>query len=117
MRRLRFFNLATNRTQCMLAACAYNLRTMIGALYPMRGGQESVQNPEDRPPEPENASQGRRNRPQAFKKAHQPTKRNFAPRAKLSPKQVWLAIGREGLASEIRRYAHSHRPLHRKPAQ
>lgn len=34
MRRLRFFNLATNRTQCMLAACAYNLRTMIGALYP-----------------------------------------------------------------------------------
>ncbi|RWM79642.1 MAG: IS5 family transposase [Mesorhizobium sp.] len=34
MRRMRFFNLATNRTQCMLAACAYNLRTMIGALYP-----------------------------------------------------------------------------------
>ncbi|MER9295637.1 transposase, partial [Mesorhizobium sp. M0621] len=34
MRRLRFFNLATNRTQCMLAACAYNLRTMIGVLYP-----------------------------------------------------------------------------------
>jgi transposase, IS5 family len=26
MRRLRFFNLAANRTQCMLAACAYNLR-------------------------------------------------------------------------------------------
>lgn len=40
-------------------------------------------------------------RPQAFKMAHQPTKRNFAPRAKLSLKQVWLAIGREGLASEI----------------
>jgi IS5 family transposase len=34
MRRLRFFNLATNRTQCVLAACAYNLRRMIGALYP-----------------------------------------------------------------------------------
>lgn len=34
MRRLRFFNLAANRTQCMLAACAYNLRTMIGVLYP-----------------------------------------------------------------------------------
>lgn len=34
MRRLRFFNLAANRTQCMLAACAYNLRRMIGALYP-----------------------------------------------------------------------------------
>jgi IS5 family transposase len=34
MRRLRFFNLATNRTHCMLAACAYNLRRMIGALNP-----------------------------------------------------------------------------------
>ncbi|PBC08758.1 hypothetical protein CK230_19585 [Mesorhizobium sp. WSM3859] len=34
MRRVRFFNLAANRTQCMLAACAYNLRTMIGALFP-----------------------------------------------------------------------------------
>jgi transposase, IS5 family len=36
MRRLRFFNLATNRTQCVLAACAYNLRRMIGALPPPR---------------------------------------------------------------------------------
>jgi IS5 family transposase len=34
MRRLRFFNLAANRTQCVLAACAYNLRRMMGALYP-----------------------------------------------------------------------------------
>jgi len=34
MRRLRFFNLAANRTQCVLAACAYNLRRAIGALYP-----------------------------------------------------------------------------------
>lgn len=34
MRRMRFFSLAANRTQCTLAACAYNLRTMIGALYP-----------------------------------------------------------------------------------
>jgi transposase, IS5 family len=34
MHRLRFFNLAANRTQCVLAACAYNLRRMIGALYP-----------------------------------------------------------------------------------
>lgn len=37
MRRVRFFNLAANRTQCMLAACAYNLRTMLGAIYPPRG--------------------------------------------------------------------------------
>ncbi|WP_157900521.1 transposase, partial [Mesorhizobium sp. LCM 4577] len=36
MRRVRFFNLAANRTQCMLAACAYNLRTMVGALHPPR---------------------------------------------------------------------------------
>jgi transposase, IS5 family len=34
MRRLRFFGLAANRTQCVLAACAYNLRRMIGVLYP-----------------------------------------------------------------------------------
>lgn len=34
MRRLRFYNLAANRTHCLLAACAYNLRRMIGALYP-----------------------------------------------------------------------------------
>jgi IS5 family transposase len=33
MRRLRFFNLAANRTQCLLAACAY-LRRAIGALSP-----------------------------------------------------------------------------------
>src|SRR5262249_10650932 len=32
MQRLRFFNLAANRTHCVLAACAYNLRRMIGAL-------------------------------------------------------------------------------------
>jgi transposase, IS5 family len=34
MQRLRFFNLATNRAQCVLAACVYNLRRMIGALCP-----------------------------------------------------------------------------------
>lgn len=34
MRRLRFFDRAANRTQCVLAAFAYNLRRMIGALYP-----------------------------------------------------------------------------------
>lgn len=34
MRRLRFFNLAANRTQCMLAACAYNLRRMVSTLHP-----------------------------------------------------------------------------------
>jgi transposase, IS5 family len=34
MRRMRFFNLAANRTQCILAACAYNLRTMIGIVHP-----------------------------------------------------------------------------------
>ena len=34
MRRLRFFNLAANRTQCIIGACAYNLRCMIGVLYP-----------------------------------------------------------------------------------
>ncbi|MGX5829337.1 transposase [Mesorhizobium sp. 43Arga] len=37
MRRMRFFNLAANRTQRMLAACAYNLRTMLEALHPPRG--------------------------------------------------------------------------------
>jgi IS5 family transposase len=34
MRRLRFFKLAANRTQCIIGACAYNLRCMIGVLYP-----------------------------------------------------------------------------------
>lgn len=34
MRRVRFFNLATNRTHCVLAACAYNLRRTLGVLYP-----------------------------------------------------------------------------------
>jgi IS5 family transposase len=34
MRRLRFFNLAANRTHCIIGACAYNLRCMIGVLYP-----------------------------------------------------------------------------------
>ena len=34
MQRLRFFNLAAIRTHCVLAACAYNLRRMIGALCP-----------------------------------------------------------------------------------
>lgn len=32
MRRMRFFNLATNRTQCVLSVCAYNLRRATGAL-------------------------------------------------------------------------------------
>jgi transposase, IS5 family len=36
MRRIRFFNLATNRTQCLLAACAYNLRRTVSALQPPR---------------------------------------------------------------------------------
>lgn len=34
MRRLRFFNLATNRTQCLLAACGYNLRRAATVLHP-----------------------------------------------------------------------------------
>lgn len=34
LRRLRAFNLATNRTQCVLAACAYNLRRALSALTP-----------------------------------------------------------------------------------
>ena len=33
MRRVRFFNLATNRTQCTLAACAYNLRCATGVVF------------------------------------------------------------------------------------
>ena len=33
MRRLRFFSLAANRTHCILAACAYNLRCMASALH------------------------------------------------------------------------------------
>jgi len=36
MRRLRFFNMATNRTQCVLAACGYNLQRVAGILYPQR---------------------------------------------------------------------------------
>ena len=36
MRRLRFFNLATNRTQCMLAGCGYNLQRAAAVLYPRR---------------------------------------------------------------------------------
>ena len=35
MRRLRCFSLAANRTQCLLAACAYNLRRMAGACCPL----------------------------------------------------------------------------------
>jgi IS5 family transposase len=34
MRRLRCFSMAANRTQCLLAACAYNLRRAFGALHP-----------------------------------------------------------------------------------
>jgi IS5 family transposase len=34
MRRLRCFGMAANRTQCLLAACAYNLRRAFGALHP-----------------------------------------------------------------------------------
>jgi IS5 family transposase len=34
MRRLRFFNLAANRTQCVLAACAYNLQRAAAVLFP-----------------------------------------------------------------------------------
>jgi transposase, IS5 family len=34
MRRLRFFNLTTNRTQCMLAACGYNRRRAASLLHP-----------------------------------------------------------------------------------
>jgi transposase, IS5 family len=34
MRRLRSFGMAANRTQCLLAACAYNLRRAFGALHP-----------------------------------------------------------------------------------
>lgn len=34
MRRLRFFDLAANRTQCMLAACGYNLRRAATVLFP-----------------------------------------------------------------------------------
>ena len=34
MRRLRFFNLATNRTQCVLAACGYNLQRVAAILCP-----------------------------------------------------------------------------------
>lgn len=34
MRRLRCFGMAANRTHCMLAACAYNLRRAFGALHP-----------------------------------------------------------------------------------
>lgn len=34
MRRMRCFNLATNRTQCLLAACGYNLRRAASVLYP-----------------------------------------------------------------------------------
>ncbi|RVC61798.1 IS5 family transposase [Mesorhizobium sp. M2A.F.Ca.ET.046.02.1.1] len=36
MRRLRFFNLATNRTQCMLAGCGYNLQRAAAVLFPKR---------------------------------------------------------------------------------
>lgn len=34
MRRLRFFRLSAVRTHCLIAASAYNLRRMIGALFP-----------------------------------------------------------------------------------
>jgi IS5 family transposase len=34
MRRLRFFNRATNRTQCLLAACGYNLQRAASVLFP-----------------------------------------------------------------------------------
>jgi IS5 family transposase len=34
MRRLRFFNLARNRTQCLLACCSYNLARAAAVLYP-----------------------------------------------------------------------------------
>jgi transposase, IS5 family len=34
MRRLRFFNLAANRTQCFLAACGYNLQRAASVLFP-----------------------------------------------------------------------------------
>lgn len=34
MRRLRCFSMAANRTHCLLAACAYNLRRAFGALHP-----------------------------------------------------------------------------------
>jgi IS5 family transposase len=33
MARLRFFDMARNRTHCLLAACAYNLRSMIGVYH------------------------------------------------------------------------------------
>ena len=36
MRRLRFFNLATNRTQCLLAGCGYNLQRAAAVLYPVK---------------------------------------------------------------------------------
>jgi IS5 family transposase len=36
MRRLRCFSMAANRTQCILAACAYNLRRAFSALHPQR---------------------------------------------------------------------------------
>jgi IS5 family transposase len=34
MRRVRFYNLATNRTHCVLAACAYNLRRATSVPHP-----------------------------------------------------------------------------------
>ena len=34
MRRLRCFGMAAARTQCILAACAYNLRRAFGVLHP-----------------------------------------------------------------------------------
>lgn len=36
MRRLRFFNLATNRTQCVLAGCGYNLQRAAAVLFAVR---------------------------------------------------------------------------------
>jgi IS5 family transposase len=36
MRRLRFYNLAANRTQCLLAACGYNLQRAAAVLFPKK---------------------------------------------------------------------------------
>ena len=47
MRRLRFFNLAANRTQCVLAACAYNLRRMRGPV-PADGRPHEEESPKIR---------------------------------------------------------------------
>ncbi len=73
MRRVHFFNLAANRTPCLLAACAYNLRPCSAPSIRLAGGGHKQRGATIRRsclPEPANAPLDRRKPFRRPKKLH-----------------------------------------------